>query len=56
MPRTSASVVRPSGRRSVASIQSGVAPLVATSLAFTWTAYQPISSVAKVMGPVLTTM
>jgi len=49
-------VERPSGSRTVASIQSGVAPLVATSFAFTCTAYQPISSVAKVIGSVLTTM
>ena len=33
----------------------GVAPMAATSLALMLTAYQPISSVAKVMGSVFVT-
>ena len=53
--RTRASSVRLSGRSSVARNQRGTAPIVATSLALTWTAYRPISSVAKVIGSVFTT-
>ena len=46
----SAASARPPGNSTVAIIQRGVAPVVARSLAFTWTAYQPIWSVAKVIG------
>src|SRR5215472_1864155 len=45
----------PSGRRTVARNQRGVAPRTARSLALTCRAYQPISSVAKVMGSVVAT-
>ena len=50
-----ASLVPPSGRRSVARNHSGRAPRTARSLALTQSAYQPISSVAKVIGSVVAT-
>src|SRR2546429_3790 len=52
---TAASVVAPGGSRSVARNQRGRAPRTAMSLALTWSAYQPISSVAKVIGSVVAT-
>src|SRR3990170_3782973 len=39
----------------VARNQAGRAPMQATSLALTWTAYQPMRSVAKVTGSALAT-
>src|SRR5207245_5078238 len=52
---TDASVVVSDGSRSVARNQRGRAPRTAMSLALTWSAYQPISSVAKVIGSVVAT-
>src|SRR6266446_5513100 len=52
---TAASVVAPGGSRSVARNQRGRAPRTAMSLALTWSAYQPISSVANVIGSVVAT-
>ena len=54
-PSTLDSVVCPSGKSSVARNHRGRAPRTARSLAFTWTAYRPISSVANVMGSVVAT-
>ena len=44
-----------SGRSRVTMNQRGSAPITARSLALIWTTYQPIRSVAKVMGSVLVT-
>ena len=52
---TSASVVRPSGRRHVARNHRGTAPRTARSLALTTSAYQPRSSVTNVIGSVVAT-
>src|SRR5262245_32769841 len=52
---TSPSWLFPSGRSTVARNQRGVAPRTARSLALTCRAYQPISSVVKVMGSVVAT-
>ena len=52
---TSSRVVARSGSSNVARNQRGRAPAVATSFAFTCTAYQPISSVANVTGSDLAT-
>ena len=52
---TRASDALPSGRSTVARNHSGRAPRTARSLAFTCSAYQPASSVAKVMGSAVAT-
>ena len=49
------SCVNDCGTRSVARNQRGVAPVQATSLAQTWTAYHPARSVAKVTGSLFAT-
>ncbi len=46
---------RPAGSSTVAMNQRGAAPLVATSLALTCTAYQPMSWAVKVMGSLAAT-
>lgn len=45
----------PSGNNNVVISQRGVAPITAKSLALTWTRYQPIKSVANVIGSVFAT-
>ena len=52
---TVASVAPPSGRSTVARNHVGRAPRTAMSLALTWSAYQPASSVAKVIGSAVAT-
>ena len=47
MASASSAVAAPSGSSRVARNQRGAAPAVARSLALTWTAYQPISSVGE---------
>jgi hypothetical protein len=55
MPWTKCGVVWPSGSSIVTRSQRGSAPVVARSLAFTWTRYQAISSLANVIGSALKT-
>src|SRR5262245_4851912 len=52
---TDASVVEPAGKSSVARNHRGRAPRTAMSLALTWSAYQPTSAVANVIGSLVAT-